>query len=186
MSIKVWLTWRTIGVSIFFPATICRVRRAPMCTWVGKLSSRHFWLHLPRGLCLKIMRLESCARQFSIRTIAPTEKWVRGPVETHEQRKFVENVGAEHSPTSVFIRGNMLERLRAGCTLFRDEARRLREPPSTATISRHPGSPEEENPPSSDVSRTRRDAISSRLARTSKDLECVTKWVDIPATQHQT
>lgn len=102
------------------------------CTWVGKLFSRHFWrLHLLRKLCLKIM-LESCARQFSIRTIAPTRNGYT------DQLNFTsgENLWRTSTPsipTNVFIRGNMLERTHTACTLFHDEARRLREPLSTVS-----------------------------------------------------
>jgi len=136
------------------------------------------------------MQLESCARQFSIRTIALSRRWVYTRTSWNSQagricgerrrRVFPDKRLHPRERSSEFV---------AGYTLFCDEARRLREPPSTTRLFRCPVLPEEENL----LHRTFRehacDAISSRLvrlARTSMNLECVTKWVNILATQHQT
>lgn len=124
------------------------------------------------------MRLESCARQFSIRTIAPTRRWGTWTSWNSQAGKICGERRRRAFPTSVFIRGDALERIRAGCTLFRDEARWLREPPCDYFGTRFTW----RGKPSSDVSRARlrRHKQSTReLATTSTDLECVTKWVDI-------
>lgn len=125
------------------------------------------------------MRLESCARQFSICTIALTGRWIRGPVETHERGKFVESVDAEHSRQASSSAGTRSSGFALAAPCFAMKLNDFANRHATISVL---ALPEEENL----LHRTFRehacDAISSRLARlarTNTDLECVTKWVDI-------
>lgn len=111
-------------------------------------------------------------------------KWVCGPVEIHEWRKFVESVDAEHSRQASSSAGICSSGfvLLARCFAMKPDDFANR----SATISRYPVYPKRKTL----LHRTFRehvcDAMNSRLIRTSMNLECVTKWVDIHATQHQT
>lgn len=113
---------------------------------------QHLWrLRLPRELCLKIMRLEPCTRQFSIRTPGKynTDRLKRTSRENSCNASTL-------SPVSVFIRDRTLGRIRATrYTRYALHAAAkpddFRKPPSTASrLSRCPVCRKRRTSPSSD------------------------------------
>lgn len=107
VQVQIMHAYRSAHRSIsFLTATIRCVRKAS-CTGMHsswQVLQRHLRrLRLPRELCLGIMRLEPCTRQFSIRTGPAHRKLQHGPVGTYEPGKLARRVNVL-SPVSVFIR----------------------------------------------------------------------------------